>query len=401
MHQIKYIFYLFCNMDSKRKFQTGNIATISIAHLVHDTYSSFLAPLLPLLIEKFSISYSLAGLFTVFQRLPALLNPVIGLIADKLPLRYFVIVAPAITAVSMSLLGAAPSYFAAAILLLVAGFGSALFHTPAPVMVKHISGTKIGRGMSTFMFAAEFARTLGPMLVLAAVSYWSLEETYKLIPIGLGASVVLFIKFRKIKISNEFKDQQKILSVGRTLKDYSTTLLSLSGVIFFINLLKSSLTAFLPTYLIFKGESLWVAGASFSILQFAGALGTLSSGTISDKLGRGNTLLVIVMVLPIFMWLFILLGDFFMIPILIFMGFFLFASNPVMLALINEIKSDRPAFVNGVYMTINFGISAATVTLVGVLGDVVGLDMMYKVVSLSPFIAVPFIFILKRKREKK
>jgi FSR family fosmidomycin resistance protein-like MFS transporter len=100
------------------------------------------------------------------------------------------------------------------------------------------------------------------------------------------------------------------------------------------------------------------------------------------------------------MWLFILLGDFFMIPILIFLGFFLFASNPVMLAVINEIKSERPAFINGVYMTINFGISATTVTLAGVLGDVIGLDTMYKIVSFSPLIAIPFIFSLRTKQDK-
>lgn len=387
-------------MDKKKEFQTGNIITISIAHLVHDTYSSFLAPLLPLLIEKFSISYSLAGLFTVFQRLPSLLNPIIGLLADKLAVRYFLIAAPAITSVSMSLLGAAPSYYAAAVLLLIAGLGSALFHTPAPVMVRRISGTKIGRGMSVFMFAAEFARTLGPLLVLGAVSYWSLEETYKLIPIGLGASVVLFIKFRKIKISDEFKDKKEKTAIGETLKNYTRTLVSLGGTIFFINMLKSSLTAFLPTYLIVKGESLWIAGASFSILQLAGAVGTLSSGTISDKFGRRNTLLTIALLLPVLMWFFILLGDFFMIPILIFMGFFLFASNPVMLAVINEIKSERPAFINGVYMTINFGISAATVTFVGVLGDIIGLDTMYKVVSFSPLLAVPFIMSLYKKKDK-
>ncbi|MDZ7764506.1 MAG: MFS transporter [Melioribacteraceae bacterium] len=387
-------------MDSKRKFQTGNIITISIAHLVHDTYSSFLAPLLPLLIEKFSISYSLAGLFTVFQRLPAILNPFIGLLADKFPLRYFLIAAPAITAISMSLLGAASTYLSAAVLLLIAGFGSALFHTPAPVMVKYISGNKVGRGMSIFMFAAEFARTLGPLLVLSAVSFWSLEETYKLIPIGLGASIVLFIKFRKIKISDQFKEKKEQITVGKTLKNYSRTLISLGGVIFFINMMKSSLTAFLPTYLIVKGESLWMAGVSFSILQFAGAVGTFSSGTISDKIGRSNTLLAIALALPFFMWFFILLGDFYMITILIFLGFFLFASNPVMLALINEIKSERPAFINGVYMTINFGISAATVTLVGVLGDVIGLDTMYKVVSFFPLMSVPFILSLRINKDK-
>lgn len=383
-------------MDSKRKFQTGNIVTISIAHLVHDVHSSFLAPLLPLLIDKLNISYSLAGLFTVFQRLPSLFNPVIGLIADKLPVRYFLIVAPSITAISMSLLGAAPTYWMAAVLLLIAGFGSALFHTPGPVMVRHISGSRVGKGMSFFMLGGELARSLGPLLILSAVSFWSLEETYKLIPIGLGASIILYLKFRKINIAEDFeKRKREKISIPDTVKVNLGTFISLSGIIFFINMLKSSLTAFLPTYITFKGESLWLGGAALSILQLAGAVGTFSSGTISDRIGRKNTLLITAISLPLLMWLFILLGDSFMMLILVLIGFFLFASTPVMLAIVNDIKSERPSFINGIYMTINFLISALTVTLVGFLSDITSLDIMYKIVSVFPLIAVPFIVSIK------
>ena len=383
-------------MDSKRKFQTGNIVTISIAHLVHDVHSSFLAPLLPLLIDKLNISYSMAGLFTVFQRLPSLFNPVIGLIADKLPVRYFLIVAPSITAISMSLLSAAPTYWMAAILLLIAGFGSALFHTPGPVMVRHISGGRVGKGMSFFMLGGELARSLGPLLILSAVSFWSLEETYKLIPIGLGASVILYLKFRKIKIAEDFeKRKREKISIPDTVKTNLGTFISLSGIIFFINMLKSSLTAFLPTYITFKGESLWLGGAALSILQLAGAVGTFSSGTISDRIGRKNTLLITAVSLPLLMWLFILLGDSFMMLILVLIGFFLFASTPVMLAIVNDIKSERPSFINGIYMTINFLISALTVTLVGFLSDITSLDIMYKIVSVFPLVAVPFIISIK------
>jgi FSR family fosmidomycin resistance protein-like MFS transporter len=42
-------------------FKTGKILALSIAHFIHDVYSSFLAPLLPLLIEKLSKSLTQAG----------------------------------------------------------------------------------------------------------------------------------------------------------------------------------------------------------------------------------------------------------------------------------------------------------------------------------------------------
>ncbi|MBT6614216.1 MAG: MFS transporter, partial [Deltaproteobacteria bacterium] len=44
-------------MEKKNNFQTVDAVAISITHLLHDIYSSFLAPILPLLIEKLSISY--------------------------------------------------------------------------------------------------------------------------------------------------------------------------------------------------------------------------------------------------------------------------------------------------------------------------------------------------------
>ena len=42
-------------------FQTGKILALSVAHFVHDAYTSFLAPLLPLLIDKLSMSLTQAG----------------------------------------------------------------------------------------------------------------------------------------------------------------------------------------------------------------------------------------------------------------------------------------------------------------------------------------------------
>jgi len=49
-------------IEKSSKFQSARVILISFGHLVHDTYTSLLSPLLPLLIEKFALSYSMAGL---------------------------------------------------------------------------------------------------------------------------------------------------------------------------------------------------------------------------------------------------------------------------------------------------------------------------------------------------
>ena len=97
------------------------------------------------------------------MQVPALLNPYVGAMADRISVRYFIILAPAMTAVPMSLIGLAPSYAILMILLFIAGISVSLFHVPAPVMVAKLSGDHKGRGMSFFMTGGELARTVGPL----------------------------------------------------------------------------------------------------------------------------------------------------------------------------------------------------------------------------------------------
>jgi len=93
----------------KKKFDTARVSLVSSAHFVHDLYTSFLSPLLPLIIEKLSLSLSQAGLLSTVMQIPALLNPFIGLFADNRGLaRWLVILAPTLTAVPMSFIGLAP-----------------------------------------------------------------------------------------------------------------------------------------------------------------------------------------------------------------------------------------------------------------------------------------------------
>lgn len=379
----------------KKKFRTGEVIAVSAAHLLHDTYSSFLAPLLPLLIEKLGISMFLAGLLDVIRKIPALFNPFIGLLADRISVRYFVILAPTLTAVSMSLLGASPNYIVLMILILMAGIGSALFHVPAPVLVKHASGETIGKGMSFYMVGGELARTLGPLAILAAVSLWGLAGTWRLIPFGLTASLVLFFKFRKFSFEEHRQRHREKESLSRELK---IMFLALAGILFFRAGMKAALTIYLPTYLTAQGSSIWMAGAALSILQFAGAAGTLLAGTISDKIGRRFSLTIMAIVSPVLMLAFLFSSSFWKIPILIITGVFLFGSGPVMLSVVHNLNHKNMAFINGIYITLNFVLSSIMIMLVGVSSDKFGLDLTYLISAFVAVLAVPAALILKNDK---
>ena len=384
----------------QRKFKTSSVISISISHLVHDIYSSFLAPILPLLIEKLGISYSMVSLLSFIQKAPNIMNPFIGLLADKIQMRFMVIITPVITGITMSLLGAAPSYIILAILLFVMGISSSFFHVLAPVMVKKSAGNQLGKGMSFYMIGGEIARTLGPLIIVGAVSLWGIEGTWRLIPFSVLASGILYFKLRNIKVSDNIKKVEKQSGIKDTIKKYLSLLLILSAFIFFRAFMKQGLSLFLPTYFTqVKGESFEFSGIIFAIFQFSGVFGVYFSGRLSDKLGRKSVLLVLGIITPIIMWMFLNLDGYFTIPLLILLGFFSIAQGPVLLAIINGVSSDRPAFINSIYMTTNFGINALVVILVGVLSDVFSIEIMFKASAIIAFGGIPFVFMLPKNKD--
>lgn len=383
---------------SKNKFQTGKVALLASSHMLHDIYSSFLAPLRPLLIEKFGITLALASLWDLIMRVPWFLNPFIGIIAERTAPRYFIIVTPAITAIAMSLLGVAPSFTIVCILLFTMGISSAFYHVPAPTMVRRLSGDQTGRGMSFYMFGGELARTAGPLIITASVSWWGIEGTWRLIPFGLVASFILYLKLKDIKISDEIKRKDK----GKrqefsSLKKYIPFFSILIGFTIFRAIMKSGLTAFLPTfYYSERGESLWFANSALAVFQLAGAVGTILSGSISDKIGRRTTLLVISIVSPVMMFLFINASGWLSFVYLIILGVFVFAPGPVLIALVQDRSKDFPVFMNSIYMTVSFVSSALAVFFAGAMGDWLGLEKTYLISSILALGGIPFVLWLKK-----
>ncbi|MCF8378797.1 MAG: MFS transporter [Bacteroidales bacterium] len=384
-------------IQEKDNFQAGNITLIGISHFIHDVYTSFLAPALPFIIEKIGISYGLAGLLHVIQRIPSLLNPLVGIMADRMRMRYLVIFSPALTGIAMSLIGIAPSYIFLALLLLVSGISSTVFHIPTPVMVKKLAGNRIGKGMSFYMLGGELARTAGPMVIYGIISLWGLEGTYKMMPLGLIASAILFFRLRHVDISQNVQKQEFKKAYWKEFKKYIPIFTVTAGITLFLGAMRSALALYLPTFMDTQGESLFFSQASLSVLQLSGAAGTLMSGTFSDKLGRTKMLLIITIVSPFLMFLFLHVFGIWKMLVLGIMGMFLFSPTSVLLALIHDQDSNKMAFLNGVYMLLNFFISAVMVTVAGFMADKIGFE---KTFAFAAFFSLGSVVVVLLNRKK-
>lgn len=376
-------------------FQTGRLVTIAGGHAVHDTFTAFLAPLLPRFVEKLSLSNAAAGLLSAFLQVPSLLQPVIGHLADRTTLRWIVVLGPGVTATAMSLLGWAPTYAILALLLVVAGISVAAFHATAPVAVGFLSGRQLGRGMGFWMVGGELGRTLGPLVVVSALTVMSLPSMASLALAGLATSVVLHYRLRDVSLRSRSDGEQ--IHWRPAVRAMRGLMLLLAGLIAVRSMMMMSITIFLPIFLTDEGSSIWLAGAALSIVEAAGIGGALAGGWLSDHVGRKAVLVFGHIAAPTALLLFLASDDWVRIALLPVIGFTLLAIPPVLMALVQERFPETRALANGVFLSINFAIRSLAAVSFGAVGDAFGLATAITVAAFATFGGLPLIWLLFRR----
>ncbi|MGB5986524.1 MAG: MFS transporter [Desulfobacterales bacterium] len=371
-----------------KAFNLPGVLAVSFAHFIHDVYSSFLAPLLPLLIEKRSLSLTQAGLLTTVMQLPSLLNPWIGSLADRISVRWFLVLAPTFTAIPMSLIGVAPGYGVLLVLMLFAGISVSVFHVPSPVVVARMSGRRKGLGMSLFMVGGEAARAVGPMAAVSIVALMGLEGFYPVMGVSFACSVLLFFSIRDLPA---ITTGAAPVPLKETWKGIRHIMIPITGILVARGFLHGCMSAFLPTFIAMNTGNLWLAGAGLTIYEAAGVAGVMVAGTLSDRFGRRRMLIFSLLGAPVSLLAFVWVDGWAAYILLGLTGFTLLSTTPVMLALVQENAGESPSAANGLYMMISFMARSAVVVIVGFAGDLIGLRGTFIIFALVGFMGLPFV----------
>ncbi|MCK5741848.1 MAG: MFS transporter [Chlorobi bacterium] len=380
------------------EFNRRKVSVLAFSHFTHDLYTAFFAVLLPIIKERFALNYFMSGFLIFLMRSSSVIAPFAGALADRVSLRIFIAITPAVTAVTMSLVPVSDSFVFVCILLFAAGASSAIYHIPTPVIIKQLSGNRIGKGMSYFMVGGETARFMGPILVIQALALLGTANFHYVMIFGLVVSFILFYVLKDYPTGVVSNNNNKITaSLKATLNEHQKMYFLLLLIVICKVFVSIGFTAFLPTYLRSTGMSLENAGLGLILLEVAAAAGVFFTGRMSDHTGRRRILALLSLISTVMIIVFVYTNSFFMYPVLMLIGISAFTSGPILMAVLFDNEKKYPSSANSLFMAFNF-VSAAIISLVfGQLGDVIGMKATYLISAGFSLLSVVFIMMLPKK----
>lgn len=377
-------------------FHPGAVLTVATGHTVHDTYVGFVPVLLPHFVERFALSNTKAGFLAACTQIPSVLQPFFGHLADRLVLRWVVMVAPAVTATVMSLVGWAPGFAGLAVFLLVVGLSSAAFHAVGSATAGHLSGAHLGKGLSVWMVGGELGMVIGPLLAGAALAALTLKGMSWLMVLGWTASYLLYRRLRNEPLHAVASAERP--NWRHALVRMRRIMLLMAGLVVLRAMAVSAPAVFSPIFLREEGNSSLIAAAAVTIYQAAGMFGTLAAGWVSDRVGRRAVLLFGAVGGPAGLLLFTALEGWGRFPFLFLAGAATLSMHPVCMALVQETFPESRGLANALYLSTVFVISSAGAVAVGILGDHIGLRPAFVVSALITLVSIPLMMLLPRDR---
>ena len=257
-----------------------------IFHCINDFGQGSLAALIPFFIANFGLNYyQSASIIFCNTIVASVAQPILGYVADRWRVPWFIPVGFTVTLVSISAIALATSYEMILALSLIAGIGAALFHPEAALLVNRTQSNELGNAMGRFAVGGSAGFALGPLLaggvyVFGGQFLWLFTA---IALIGVLLYVYAFTGSAATDVIGESKSSAKSTNTGAN--DWVSF-----GKLFFViasrSILFSVLSIFIPILYItvINGEA---SASSLALTMYfaMGAVLTYMGGALSDKLG--------------------------------------------------------------------------------------------------------------------
>ncbi len=364
-----------------RRSITPRLGILTFGHLTIDSYSSFFAPLLPLLVAKLGLSLTMVGTLVALSSITSSFSqPLFGLLSDRMRRPWFVALGPLTAAIFMSALGLAPSYGVLVALLMLAGLGVAAFHPQAAALASETSGRR-SISMAIFVTGGTLGFALGPLFAVGVVTAFGLERTWVAVIPGVAATALLVFWLRRM----EARPREHVKPPPfRALRPVLRPLVLLYAATVSRSVVATGYMTFLPLYLHERGYSLAQSGATVSLYLLFGAVGGFFGGWLADRVGGRRVIAAsFAGALPFFIAS-LFLDDRLGIPCLLLGSFVLQASLPVNVVLGQELSPAHSSTISSFLMGAAWGMGALIVGPIGGLADARGIHAALLVLACMP-----------------
>ncbi|MBW1806260.1 MAG: MFS transporter [Deltaproteobacteria bacterium] len=386
------------------KQQTGAdvkmLFALTLIHFIGDFYSSFITPLLPVFIEKFSLTLTQVGLITGISRLLAfIVQPPVGYIADHYRTRIFILGGPLLSILFIPLVGIAPFFLVLILFISLGSIGSSMFHPTCAGMVSTYAGRHFGLSMSIFNMGGTLAFGVGPLFITYFVYSFGLRSTPFTMVIGLAVMVLLF---RIVPLP----EGEGLTNLGffSTIKEILGPVWKPISVIWLVMVLRSfagqSFFTFVPVLLAKEGYSLISVGSMISIFTVAGAISGLLAGHLSDRVGYKPIFFVTHSLATPSLYLLIFLPGNWVYFSAFLTGFFILATLPLGVAMAQELAPRGKSLVSSLMMGLAFGTGGMMTPLTGKLADIFSIRPVLAFLAIIPLLTTGLIALLPGKKMK-
>lgn len=366
------------------------------AHFATDFYNGFLSPLLPLIVTRLDLSLTLAGLLlSIFSIANSLVQPIAGLISDRLKRHYFILFGPLITAVFMGFIGWVNQYWTLLVILIMSGIGTAMFHPPGAAMVGRLNHQRKGISMSLFNMSGALGAALGSLLIVPLIQTFGLKATIFTTVPGL----VFFIYSYKMLsgIGSIQTASTRPVQLLQTVQSHRWTVLSLYFLVVIRATTVVSFTGFVPLLLASRGEKAMLGGVALAIFQLFTTAGIFIGGHIYDRIGTRKTLFLSYIFVAPFALAFLNLPVSWGLPFLALLGFFLQSSTSVNIILGQALAPSHASFMSSIMMGLGWGVAGLLMTPIGALADAIGLYWTMTGISFLSLAGLVLVYLLPKQ----
>jgi len=370
----------------------GKISALSFAHLLNDWYMNYIQTLLPFLVMAGLGVSKGAFLVSAFTITSSILQPVFGYLVDQRNQRWMVYVGTLWMAVLISFIGVIDYYPLMVVIAALAGLGTAAFHPQASAMVSGVSGNRKGFFQACFTAAGNIGWALTPLMVVPFVQRYGLDLTPVYILPGVVVALLLWF-FAPRGLSKAKIAPPPLLEV---LREAWAELTKVVTVVAFRSLAYFGLIAFLPLYLQSTNVSLVTSSKMLFVMLFAGAMGGITGGYFSDRIGRKAVIVISLLVASPLFYLFITTSGLLSYVWLALAGAALLASFSVTVVVAQEIISKNAAMASGLMLGFGVGIGGLGVGLFGIIAEQMGIAYTIHILIWLPLFAGVFALLLKK-----